>query len=61
MATAIDGIWNDLPKILQKWKNRILPCYDDLDEIYNGMNTQVYLFQLNIHYAIEKNISCVLS
>ncbi|WVZ56929.1 hypothetical protein U9M48_007393 [Paspalum notatum var. saurae] len=36
MATTIDGLWDELPSNLRKWKDNSFPFYDDLHEIYNG-------------------------
>ena len=44
MATTTDGVWDELPENLRKWKKKPFPYYDDLHEIYNGMNKIDLLF-----------------
>ena len=44
MATTIDGLWDELPSNLRKWKEKSFPFYDDLHEIYNGMTIELLSF-----------------
>ena len=37
MTTCIGGVWDDLPKDLQKWRNKCFPYYDELYDLYDGM------------------------